>query len=203
MSAYSAQLAVTLHGLLANTSKTSTKTPTSSSAPLLILLGIFVIAYFFFFRNRNQQRRKQMMDAKQVEVGDEVMLTSGIIGRITAISGDRANVEIAPDIEIEVVRAAIGRKLTPTESEEFFEEEVPEDPAHAGGDTGYHASDDLDWPGTGDESSSGEGDDPGHDVSQQAGFNEFESAEESHAFNEFGDSAGAGSEQGSGAEEKS
>jgi preprotein translocase subunit YajC len=118
MSSYLTQLALTSHGLVVLAASSATKTSTNSTTPFLILIGVVLLVYFFVFRGRNQQRRRATQDAQSVTVGDEVMLTSGIIGRITELDGDRASIEIAPDIEIEVVRRAIAQRVPPVEPAE-------------------------------------------------------------------------------------
>jgi hypothetical protein len=65
-------------------------------------------------------------------IGDEVMLTSGIIGRVTTIDGDRATIEIAPEIEVEVVVRAIGQVLVTADAELSLD--VPPDPGHDASD---------------------------------------------------------------------
>jgi preprotein translocase subunit YajC len=113
MSVHLNELGLAVHGLvLASTSKKSTA---SSSSEIILILLIFAALYFLFIRPRSQRARQAQQRNQQAGVGDEVMLTSGIIGRITEIDGDRASVEIAPDIEVEVVRRAIGQILVPAD----------------------------------------------------------------------------------------
>ena len=64
-------------------------------------------------RPRNQRRQRQQQVSKQIAVGDTVMLTSGIIGRVEGFVGDRAKIEIAPGMTIEVVRQAVAQRVDP------------------------------------------------------------------------------------------
>lgn len=98
---------LTFHGVLATTKSA----PKTNDSFLFILIGMAILVYIFVFRGKNQQRKRVVQQGKDVNIGDEVMLTSGIIGRITEIEGDRASIEIAPDIEIEVVRRAIAQRI--------------------------------------------------------------------------------------------
>jgi hypothetical protein len=52
-----------------------------------------------------------MQVTKQISVGDKVMLSSGIIGRVDGFVGDRARIEIAPGLVIEVVRQAVTQRV--------------------------------------------------------------------------------------------
>ena len=57
-----------------------------------------------------------------LEVGDEVVLTSGVFGTIRGLDEDTAQVEIADGVTIKVARGAVGQVVWP--------EEPPADAAH-------------------------------------------------------------------------
>ena len=44
-----------------------------------------------------------------IEVGQRVMMSSGIYGTVRSVTDDTARLEIAPGTEIEIARAAIAR----------------------------------------------------------------------------------------------
>ena len=119
-----------LHSLLlaAKSSSSTSKTTSNASSTIIFILIIGAIGYFLLIRPQRRRARAQHQTQSSIEVGDEIMLTSGIIGRVTGIEGDRAHVEIAPGIEIEVVRAAIARQVpTPVPDGDF---PVEHDDAH-------------------------------------------------------------------------
>ena len=93
--------------LLAATAKKSS----SSSFTLIFFVLLFGVGYFFLIRPQRQRRQKQMQVGKQISVGDKVILSSGIIGRVEGFVGDRARVEIAPGMVIEVVRQAVSQRI--------------------------------------------------------------------------------------------
>lgn len=78
----------------------------------LLILPILLIL-FYVLLILPQQRRVKAHQAlvASLEVGDEVMTTSGIFGHITAIDGDTLHVEVAPDVELRITRSAIGRRV--------------------------------------------------------------------------------------------
>lgn len=82
-------------------------------APFLILLGIALL--FWFAMIRPQQRRQRAMGQMQRElsVGDEVMLTSGIIGVLRSLDDKTVQLEVADGVTVKVVRAAVGQVTTP------------------------------------------------------------------------------------------
>jgi preprotein translocase subunit YajC len=145
MSSHISQLALTFHGLLATTSKTKSS---GSSATLFILIGFAILLYFLVFRGRNAKRRQAQQQAQAVNIGDEVMLTSGIIGRVTEIDGDRASIEIAPDIEIEVIRRAIAQRMVSADApaDTFVAPTDSENGAYNDADSEYDANDYGDSP---------------------------------------------------------
>jgi preprotein translocase subunit YajC len=127
MSSYFNQVGVTFHGLIL--AKTTPKTTTgSSTTTLLIFVLLFAALYFLVIRPRSQRNRRAVQQRGAANIGDEVMLTSGIIGRVTSLDGDRATIEIAPEIEVEVVLRAIGQVLEPADAE--LPIDVPPDPGH-------------------------------------------------------------------------
>jgi preprotein translocase subunit YajC len=100
------------HASLLAASKASTTKTTGSPFSLVFIVIIIGAVYFLIMRpQRNRAKQARQLQAS-IELGDEVMLTSGIIGRVTWIEGDRARVEISPNTEIEVVRRALGQKVS-------------------------------------------------------------------------------------------
>jgi preprotein translocase subunit YajC len=78
-------------------------------AALLPLVAI--LALFWFMVIRPQQRRQREVTALQnsIEVGQRVMMSSGIFGTVTSVTDDTARLQIAPGTEIEIARAAIAK----------------------------------------------------------------------------------------------
>jgi len=84
-------------------------------AALLPLIAI--VALFWFMVIRPQQRRQKEVASLQnsIEVGQRVMMSSGIFGTVRWITDDRARLEIAPGTEIEIARAAIAKVDSPVD----------------------------------------------------------------------------------------
>ena len=78
-------------------------------AALLPLVAI--LALFWFMVVRPQQRRQKEVVRLQnsIQVGQRVMMSSGVFGTVTSITDDRARLQIAPGTEIEIARAAIAK----------------------------------------------------------------------------------------------
>lgn len=100
-----------------------------STAGVVLQLGIFVLIpvamYFLLIRPRRRMMRQQQSVQRSVEVGDEVLLTSGVYGFITGFEegSDVVWVEIDDDVQVRVTRAAISGKANVSASADSATEE--------------------------------------------------------------------------------
>lgn len=83
----------------------------------LIQLGILLLIpfamYFFLIRPQRRRVREQQDLQRSIQVGDEVITTSGVFGTITGEDGDnRFWLEIDDDVQIRIARAAIQGKAS-------------------------------------------------------------------------------------------
>ncbi|WP_210437867.1 preprotein translocase subunit YajC [Nocardioides xinjiangensis] len=78
-------------------------------AALLPLVAI--LALFWFMVVRPQQRRQRQVVALQesIQVGQRVMMSSGVFGTVVSLTDERARLEVAPGTQIEIARAAIAK----------------------------------------------------------------------------------------------
>ena len=76
---------------------------------LVLMAGVFYLLLW-----RPQQRRIAATRSLQghLELGDDVMTTSGIFGKIVELGDDDLRLEIAPGTVVRVARGAIGERLT-------------------------------------------------------------------------------------------
>ncbi len=95
-----------------------------------LLIPVLLLGVFYFLLIRPQQRRAKEQQAliRSVEEGDEIVMTSGIIGTIVAIDedDDTLTVEIAPGTQVRILRAGVGRRLT-ADDEDYDDEDYDED----------------------------------------------------------------------------
>lgn len=80
---------------------------------LLPLVGIVLLFWLLILRPNARRAKEQFRLQSEVSVGDEVMLTSGFYGTITALHDDRLEVELAPGTTVTVARGAIGSVIRP------------------------------------------------------------------------------------------
>lgn len=78
---------------------------------LLIFMLIPLAMYFLLIRPQKRRQREALALQKAIEVGDEVMTTSGIYGFITGFDGDVAWLEIDDNVQIRIARQGIQRRV--------------------------------------------------------------------------------------------
>jgi len=88
------------------------------------VLGLFVpmlligaAMYFLMIRPQRRKMRNQAALQSSIEVGDEVMTTSGVYGFVTLIDGDIAWLEIDDNVQIRIARQALQRKVDTAQGE--------------------------------------------------------------------------------------
>jgi preprotein translocase subunit YajC len=85
----------------------TTTSKTSSYTSILVIAVLFGAVYMLLIRpQRNRQRRSQQMQG-DVTPGQRVTTTAGIYGTITSVDDQDVELEIAPGVEIRVMRRAI------------------------------------------------------------------------------------------------
>lgn len=83
-----------------------------------ILLLIPFAMYFFMIRPQRRRMREQKELQSSIQVGQQVVTTSGIFGTITGEDGDgRFWLEIDDDVQIRIARAAIQGQANPDDDD--------------------------------------------------------------------------------------
>ena len=73
---------------------------------LLMFGGLFVIMYFMLIRPQKKRQKEHQNLMGALNKGDEVVLTSGLIGRITGLSDDYIKVDTGT-VELQFQRVAV------------------------------------------------------------------------------------------------
>ena len=116
-----------------------TQLAAQKSNPLVTLLPVILIGVVFYFLLFRPQRRRQQQQAqmqRQIQPGQRVMTTAGMLADVVAVEDDSIVLEIAPGVEVRFVKAAVGQVIPDDEEDEDVEdvedeteteeEEVPE-----------------------------------------------------------------------------
>jgi len=90
----------------------------------LIMIALMVVAFYFLIM-RPQRKRQQAIQRTMNELtpGTRVLLNSGIFGTVVAISDRQAKVELAPGVELTVLKQAIARVATDADEDSFTDED--------------------------------------------------------------------------------
>ncbi len=89
-----------------------------------ILLLIPFAMYFFMIRPQRRRAREAQDLQRSIQVGDEIVTTSGVFGKVTGEDGPtRFWLEIDDDVQIRIARAAVqGKVLDDDEVAETIDE---------------------------------------------------------------------------------
>ena len=84
--------------------------PGQQVSPLIQLIPFALVLAIFYFvillPMRNRQKKVQEF-LKALKVGDKVVTTGGIFGSIAKLSDDSIQLQIAPNVRVDIARAAI------------------------------------------------------------------------------------------------
>jgi preprotein translocase subunit YajC len=80
---------------------------------ILPWLLIFVIFYVLMIRPQQRRVKDHQAAISAVKKGDDVITGGGIRGRVTKVTDDEAEVEIAQGVKVRVVKSTITQVLTP------------------------------------------------------------------------------------------
>jgi preprotein translocase subunit YajC len=74
---------------------------------LLPIVLMFVLLYFLMIRPQMKRAKESKAMIEALQKGDEVITAGGVLGRITKLSDAYITLEIAPNMEINVQKAAV------------------------------------------------------------------------------------------------
>lgn len=98
-----------------STAMAQTATPGGAPAegPMALILQfapfvlLFVLFYFLMIRPQQKRAKQHQATLAAVKRGDTVVMNSGIIGRVTRVDDAELAVEIAPNVNVKVVKSMI------------------------------------------------------------------------------------------------
>ena len=73
----------------------------------LPFVAIFVLFYFLLIRPQQKRAKEHAAQISAVKRGDVIVLSSGMIGKVTRVEEGEVNVEIAPSVNVRVVKGMI------------------------------------------------------------------------------------------------
>jgi preprotein translocase subunit YajC len=79
--------------------------PLISFLPLILIFAVF---YFFLIRQQNKKQKEHREMVSNLNVGDEVVTSGGILGKVTEVKDQFLRVEVADGVQLRVQRHTIG-----------------------------------------------------------------------------------------------
>jgi preprotein translocase subunit YajC len=78
---------------------------------IFFLVGLFVLFYFIAIRPQRKRQKEHAGMVSALNKGDEVVTTSGILGKITRIEDNFVVVQVADNVELKFQRSYISAVL--------------------------------------------------------------------------------------------
>lgn len=74
---------------------------------LIMFGGLFIFMYLFIIRPQRKRQKEHSDLLSGLSKGDEVTMTSGILGKVTKIEGDYVVVEVNDKLELKFQKSAV------------------------------------------------------------------------------------------------
>jgi preprotein translocase subunit YajC len=82
---------------------------------ILPLVLVFVVFYFLLIRPQQQARKRHMDMVAALKKGDVVVTSGGLIGKVKSLQDDEVRLELAPNVDVRVIRATIAEVRSKTD----------------------------------------------------------------------------------------
>lgn len=73
-------------------------------APIALIL---IVGYFLMIRPQTKRMKEQQAAVAAIKKGDEVTTAGGIVGKVTKVSDDTIELEIAQGVRVKVVKSTL------------------------------------------------------------------------------------------------
>lgn len=109
-----------LDGLLVSTAHAQAAPGAQPSAFEMFVpfIFIFVIFYFLIIRPQGKRQKEHLKFLNELKRGDEVVTSSGILGRIEGITEQYVTLEIADGVKVKMLRSQIATSQKAATAEE-------------------------------------------------------------------------------------
>ncbi|MBM4197572.1 MAG: preprotein translocase subunit YajC [Gammaproteobacteria bacterium] len=81
--------------------------PADPLLSMLPLVLVFVVFYFFLIRPQTKRQKEHREMVAKLAAGDEIVTAGGVLGRVTELSEQFVEVEIADSVRVKVQRHTI------------------------------------------------------------------------------------------------
>ena len=89
----------------------------NSMATTFIMIAMLIGVYALIFIPQKRQQKKDVQMRSSLDIGDEVMTTGGIIGRVVSIKEDTVLIETGNDrVKLRFIKNAVAQNITAAEN---------------------------------------------------------------------------------------
>lgn len=74
---------------------------------ILMLVGLFAIMYFMLIRPQRKRQKEHQQLVENLSKGDEVVMTSGMLGKITDVGDVYISVDVGSEVELKFQKVAV------------------------------------------------------------------------------------------------
>ena len=76
-----------------------------------LLIGFFVLIYFLMIRPENKRRKSHEEMINGIEIGDEIISSGGLLGKVTKINDQFFEITLGQNIKVNIQRTAVSSVL--------------------------------------------------------------------------------------------
>lgn len=80
---------------------------TDPLASLILPIGLVVLFYFFLIRPQSKRQKEHRKMVEDLQKGEEVITSGGILGKVTGLNDDFITLEIADGVSLKVQKSAV------------------------------------------------------------------------------------------------
>ena len=85
------------------------------AGPLPMVVLMMILFYFLLIRPQQKRMKDHQNMVKALKRGDTVVLSSGVIGKVSKVEEAELGIDIAPNVTIKVVRSMVSEVRTRAE----------------------------------------------------------------------------------------
>ncbi len=74
---------------------------------IVFLLGLFLFFWLIIIRPQKKRQKEHENLVNNLKKGDEVVMTSGLLGKVSGIEGDYVSVQAADGVELKYQKASV------------------------------------------------------------------------------------------------
>lgn len=74
---------------------------------ILLLVGMFAAMYFLLIRPQKKRQKEHQQLVEGISKGDEVVMSSGILGKVTDVGGEYLTLEVGENVKLKFQKFAV------------------------------------------------------------------------------------------------